>query len=60
MISLDGRGTTGKNTQHYPRFCLDWNLDTDDFFNFIDEVSRTVPTTFKYKNTPDNSIGKAL
>ena len=31
-----------KNTQQHPRFCLDWNLDTDDFANpglFIKEVS---------------------
>jgi len=51
-----------KNTPHHPRFCLDSDLDTDDFANmglFIDEVSRTVPTTFKHKNTLDNGIGIA-
>jgi len=55
VFLLDGLGETRKNTHHHPRFCLDWNLDTDDFANmglFINEVSRTVPTTFKLKNTP--------
>jgi len=55
-------GDDQKNTQHHPRFCLDWNLDTDDFANmslFIDEVSRIVPTTFKIKNTLGSGIGIA-
>jgi len=64
VFLLDGqvktRLTWEKNTQHHPRFCLDWNLDTDDFANmclFIDEVSWSVPTAFENKNTLDNGIG---
>ena len=60
MFLLDGQVKTKKNTPHHPRFCLDSDLDTDDFANmalFIDEVSRTVTTTFKLKNTLDNGIG---
>jgi hypothetical protein len=48
-------GEDQKNTPHHPRFCLDSDLDTDDFANmglFIDEVSRTVTTTFKLKKYP--------
>jgi len=55
-VFVDWSGEDQKNTPHHPRFCLDSDLDTDDFANmglFIDEVSRTVTTTFKIKNTLD-------
>jgi len=61
LVVLRTTLTCTHNTRTTLAFCLDWNLDTDDFTNmglFSDEVSRRVPTALK-KNYLDNGIGIA-
>ena len=67
FVLLDGwveaPGKEKKILSQHPRFCHDWTLDTDDFFNidlFIDEVSRNCTNNLQNsKNTLDNGIGIA-